>query len=88
MVRSEMNGVELEHRVIHPWSRDPSFYNILHYQSRPMYGLPMLIPSLPLPAGDITEFRTKLKAIPEIYKQAKVNLTEGSEELALIAPEQ
>ena len=26
LVRAEMNGMEFNHRVLHPWARDPNFY--------------------------------------------------------------
>eukprot|EP01052_Picozoa_sp_SAG31_P002179 SAG31_NODE_74_length_27628_cov_18.235642_11_plen_189_part_00 len=27
LVRAEMNGLEFEHKVLHPWATDPGFYN-------------------------------------------------------------
>jgi hypothetical protein len=72
LVRAEMNGLEFRHRVLHPWSRDPSFYENL---------IPRLLRSreLPLQGEALTRFRTRLQAIPESIKQAKMNLKNLSE---------
>jgi hypothetical protein len=83
VVRAEINGVDFDHRITHPWTRDPGFYHIWH--ATKMHGWPMQNPQLPLSADEVGELQIRLQAIPEIYKQAKVNLTEGSEELAIIA---
>ncbi len=83
VVRGEINGVDFDHRITHPWTRDPGFYHIWH--ATKMHGWPMQSPQLPLSADDVGKLRIRLQAVPELYKQAKVNLTEGSEELAVIA---
>jgi hypothetical protein len=72
LVRAEMNGLEFKHRVLRPWSRDPSFYQNL---------IPRLrrIQKLPLKGEVLIRFRTRLEAIPEIIKQAKMNLKNLSE---------
>ena len=81
LVRAEMNGLEFQHRVLHPWSRDPSFY---------CDQIPRLPRKQELPfRGDvITELRTRFQAIPEFYKQVKMNLNNFSEvagDLAMFA---
>ena len=81
IVRAEMNGLEFDHRVLRPWSRDPSFYVVVSPQFGPqMYGS-LNIPKLPLLDDDIADFRMKLQAIPKILEQARVNLTEEAKDL-------
>ena len=75
VVRAEMNGLDFQHRVTRPWSRNPSFYTLREFAHR-------RLPDLPLSADGVAKFRMRLKAIPEIFKQAKGNLTEGSGGLA------
>lgn len=84
LVRAEINGLEFDHRVLRPWSRDPAFYVTINFQFGPkMYGA-MRIPELPLPEDKIAQFRLKLRAIPRILEQAKRNLTESAADLALL----
>ncbi|MCX6348366.1 MAG: hypothetical protein NTV79_02535, partial [Candidatus Aureabacteria bacterium] len=48
LVRAEMNGMDFDHRVLRPWSRDPGFYNVINFEFAPqMYGA-LVIPTLPL----------------------------------------
>jgi len=67
LVRAEMNGLEFQHRVLHPWSRDPSFYG------DQIASLPRNL-EFPLQEEAITWLRKRFQAIPEFYKQAKLNL--------------
>jgi hypothetical protein len=87
LVRAEMNGLEFDHRVLRPWSRNPCFYWVVaggeldKFQEGPdTYGL-LVIPKLPLTDKDITWLRMKLQAIPKILEQAKKNLTEEAKDL-------
>lgn len=81
LVRAEMNGLEFDHRVLRPWSRDPGFYNVINFEFTPqMYGA-LVVPTLPLAEKDIPEFRMKLRAIPKILEQAKGNLVEEARDL-------
>jgi len=81
IVRAEMNGLEFDHRVMRPWSRDPGFYAVINFEFAPhMFGS-LDIPSLPLAEKDISEFRMKLRAIPKILEQARSNLTEEAKDL-------
>jgi hypothetical protein len=76
-----MNGLEFDHRVLRPWSRDPGFYNVINFEFAPqMYGA-LVVPTLPLAEKDIPEFRMKLRAIPKILEQAKGNLVEEARDL-------
>jgi len=87
LVRAEMNGLEFDHRVLRPWSRNPCFYWVVaggeldKFQEGPdTYGL-LVIPKLPLADKDITWLRMKLQAIPKIIEQAEKNLTEEARDL-------
>lgn len=78
LVRAEMNGLDFHHRVLRPWSRNPDFYTPKDLAHRS-------IPAVPFSSDNLAEFRTNLRTMPEFFKQAKVNLTEGSEGLAVLA---
>jgi hypothetical protein len=81
VVRAEMNGLEFQHRVLHPWSRDPSFYlNLIPRLPRTK--------ELPLQGDAMSDLRMKLQAISEICTQAQMNLKNLSEvagDLAIFA---
>ena len=85
IVRAEMNGLEFDHRVLRPWSRDPGFYLKSQSGAGPSYYGRVRLPSLPLSDEGMAEVRMQLKAVPEIYTQAKENLTEASGDLAILA---
>jgi len=90
LVRAEMNGLEFDHRLLRPWSRDPCFYAVVT-DSEPdvparegpeMFGvLELWKMKFPVPGKDIPEFQTKLQAIPRVLEQAKKNLTEDAKDL-------
>jgi hypothetical protein len=87
LVRAEMNGLEFDHRVIRPWSRDPCFYAVvakgkadLFNEGPDEYGLLRII-KMPLDKKDVADFQTKLRAIPKILEQAKGNLVEEAKDL-------
>jgi uncharacterized protein (DUF885 family) len=85
LVRAEMNGLEFDHRVLRPWSRDPGFYVTTYLGFGPrMYGA-LRIPELPLPADSIADFQMKLQAVPKILDQAKGNLKEAGGDLVRLA---
>lgn len=86
IVRAEMNGLEFNHRVLRPWSRDPCFYLQSQSGAGPVIHGALRIPrSLPLAEERLVEFRTQLRALPEIFKHAKTNLTDGEKDLTTIA---
>ncbi len=86
IVRAEMNGMEFYHRVLRPWSRDPCFYLQSQSGAGPVIQGALRIPrSLPLDGERLMEFKTQLQALPEIFEQAKMNLTEGEKDLTTIA---
>lgn len=86
IVRAEMNGLEFNHRVLRPWSKDPCFYLQSQAGAGPViYGALRIPRSLPLSQERLTEFGTQLRALPKIFDRAKNNLSEGARDLATIA---
>jgi len=86
LVWAEMNGLEFEHRVLRPWSRDPSFYLVSQGGNGPTMYRPLRLPrKLPMSPEKLAEFKSALKAVPLIYDQAQKNLVEVSGDLAIIA---
>ena len=71
LVRAEMNGNEFQHRVLSPWSRDPGFYNDV---------IAMLagIAELPLQENEVASLQSKIRSVPDLVEQAKVNLNDFS----------
>lgn len=90
IVRAEMNGLEFDHRVLRPWSRNPCFYVVLHPSptdvparvGRERYGVLRLWEyEFPLSGEKLKKFQTKIQAIPKMLDQAKKNLTEEARDL-------
>jgi hypothetical protein len=88
-----MNGVEFDHRVLQPWARDPGFYNLtdgiyprlLIHHSRSLSNWGLYKPQVPLSKEGVADFQVKLQAVPELFAQAKGNLTEAAGDLATVA---
>ena len=87
LVRAEMNGLEFLHRVLRPWSRDPYFYLMTQELAGPtkLLFLRYSEPPLPLSEEAAAELLNTLQSLPQLYEQAKGNLTEGSAGLATLA---
>ncbi len=90
ILRAEMNGLDFDHRVFHPWKRDPAFYAVLTTSEPdvPAREAPEIFNVLylpeyvfPLAGKQEQDFRTKLEAIPGILEQAKTNLMEKGKDL-------
>ena len=71
LVRAEMNGMEFNHRVLHPWSRDPGFYA----QRMPF---PRRDNRFPMDEIDLPQLTTRLRVIPKFLDQAKENMKDLS----------
>ncbi len=84
LVRAEMNGMEFYHRVVRPWARDPGFYLMTQEGAGPT-GFSIRVEEIPIPDEDIDRIRTQLKAVPELYEQARSNLTDGAADFATLA---
>jgi hypothetical protein len=90
LVWAEMNGLDFEHRVSMPWSRDPAFYvwfypsptdvperegpNIHGAIELPEYGWP-------LSAADAEEMANRLRKAEAVFEQARINLTGNARDL-------
>lgn len=85
LVRAEMNGLEFNHRVLRPWSRDPGFYSTVSRFEETMAGAVRIPRRMPLPEDSIKDFQARLQALPKILEQAKVNLTDVPGDLGLLA---
>jgi hypothetical protein len=71
LTRAEMNGLEFQHRVLRPWSRDPVFYR----EQAPRLPRDQ---EFPLREDALSELRMRLRAIPEFYDQAIMNMKDLS----------
>jgi len=90
VLRAEINGLDFDHRVFHPWKRDPAFYAVMTTyepdvparEGPEIYNV-LYLPeyTFPLEGEQKNDFRIKLEAIPEILAQAKTNLTEKGKDL-------
>ena len=90
LVRAEMNGLDFDHRVMRPWSRDPCFYVVItsgepDVPAREGPEIPSVIEpwkmTFPIPEKDLPAFQAKLQAVPRILEAAKKNLTEDAKDL-------
>lgn len=90
IVRAEMNGLDFDHRVLRPWSRNPCFYSVYYTSPSDVpalegpwrYGtLCMWKYTFPLEGEQYDDFQMRLKAIPEVLEQAKGNLIEDARDL-------
>lgn len=77
LVRTELNDLDFRYRVLRPWSRDPSFY-LDFFRTLPYS-------EVPIPADKLNDFRSQLRSIPALVRQAKKNLTEAGGDLTDIA---
>jgi hypothetical protein len=90
ILRAEINGLDFDHRVLHPWKRDPAFYAVITTyepdvparEGPEIYNV-LYLPDyiFPLEGKQKEDFRNKLKAIPGILEQAQRNLTEKGKDL-------
>jgi hypothetical protein len=85
LVRAEMNGLEFDHRVLRPWTRDPAFYRVVwpEQSDTPAHEGPAFAGAVelwqfppPLTPVRLAELRQELGAIPGILDQARANLVE------------
>ena len=85
LVRAEINAADFVNRVLRPWSRDPAFYLVSQGGAGPRMQLSLGTSEPPLAADELAALRTKLRAVPDIYLQARENLNEAAGDLAVIA---
>jgi len=84
IVQAEMNGLDFDHRVLKPWSRNPAFYvTVFPNQSdQPARegpfaygGIELWSYRFPLSPEDAERVRTGLRIIPRLLGKARENLT-------------
>ena len=90
LVRAEMNALEFHHRMLRPWARDPGFYSFRSGDAGASMNVESLMRPLfefqtPLSDDQKVQFKAMLEIVPEIFTQAKTNLTDGSYDLAELA---
>ncbi len=92
LVRTEMNGLDFDHRVRRPWARDPAFYVTIYeaesdvpaHEGPVIHGwIDLWTYDYPLSAADADELARRIGTIPELLDQARVNLTGGARDLWL-----
>lgn len=82
LVLAEMRGLDFMHRVMRPWERDPAFYSSTNLGFGPKMHGAMAIPSLPVDPSARDTLAARLAAVPELYRQARSNLTDPRGDLA------
>ena len=90
VVRAEMNGLDFDHRVLKPWSNNPSFYQTIFsdQSDQPARegpyvwgGLDLYRYAFPLAEQDAAEIKTALERVPRLLAQARINLTGNGRDL-------
>jgi hypothetical protein len=90
LVRAELNGMDFDHRVLRPWSRNPCFYEVIlesdtdvplrEGPARP-HAIELWTYSFPLRPDRLADLRSRLRIIPRWLDAAKRNLTEDAKDL-------
>jgi len=87
VVLAEINGMDFDHRIRRPWSRDPAFYTLIHSARSdvPAHEGPNAFPPIelwmydyPLNSADTAELTGRIKTIPALLSQARGNLVEDA----------
>src|SRR5438105_4827064 len=90
IIRAEMNGLDFDHRVLMPWSRDPAFYvTVFDEQSdqpareghQASGAVELWKRRFPLAAQDASDLAAELRPIPALLDQARKNLTGNARDL-------
>jgi len=90
LIRAEMNGLDFDHRVLSPWTRDPSFYvTVFEEQSdQPAReaewadaAVELWALKFPLSADAELDLLAGLRAVPPLLTQARTNLTGNGKDL-------
>ncbi len=90
LVRAEMNGLDFDHRVRRPWSRDPGFYVMIFpaqsdvpaHEGPVVHGwIDLWTYDYPLSADKAAELAARIRTIPVLLTKARSNLTEDARDL-------
>ena len=83
LVKAEMNGLDFDHRVRRPWANNPAFYVMLFPEESdvPAHEGPVVdgwidtwTYEYPLSATDAAELTERVRVIPPLLDQARLNL--------------
>ena len=77
LVQAQLNALDFQFRVQHPWTSDPGLY--LDVVERAAYA------QLPVQGDALVALRTRLNAVPSTLAQARANLTSPAGEYAKLA---
>lgn len=90
LVWAEMNGLDFKHRVKQPWVRDPAFYvwfypdptDVPEREGPNIHGC-VELPAYawPLSSSDAAEIAGRLRKTPDVFDQARNNLTGNARDL-------
>src|SRR5262249_44083063 len=95
LIRAEMNGLDFDHRVLSPWTRDPSFYITVHDEQSDQPAreaewadaqVELWALKFPLSADAERDLLAGLRAVPPLLTQARTNLTANTRDLWRGAP--
>src|SRR5262249_22264962 len=95
LIRAEMNGLDFDHRVLSPWTRDPAFsLTSFDYQSgQPAReaewadgAVEIWALKFPLSPAAERELLDGLRVIPPLLTQARKNLTGSGKDLWRMSP--
>ena len=90
LVKSELNALDFDLRVLKPWARDPAFYQSIwtEQSDTPAHEGPthhaiidLWTYTFPLSAADQTRLSAQLASIPPLLRQARTNLTGNARDL-------
>ncbi len=90
LIWAEMNGYLFHSKILKPWERDPAFYKIIwssksdvpaHEGPTHHAVIELWQYEFPLDRASQKQLSASLALIPEIYKQAKINLIGNAKEL-------
>ncbi len=92
LVRAELNGLDFDHRVRRPWTRNPAFYvtvfpaqsDVPAHEGPVIHGwVDLWTYDYPLSPESASELAVRLGAIPTILERARANLVEEARDLWL-----
>lgn len=90
LVQAEMNGLDFDHRVRRPWARNPAFYTMIFparsdvpaHEGPVVHGwIDLWKYAYPLSPSSAADLALRLRTIPLLLAQARVNLIEDARDL-------
>ena len=90
LIRAEMNGLDFDHRVRRPWTRDPAFYVTIYpsqsdvpaHEGPVIHGwIDLWTYDQPLSTESAEELADRIGSTPALLEQARINLTGNARDL-------